>query len=48
MKKQCVAMTSVTTYSAAHRCLKGADAPRAGRRRLCAHHRAQAVRAGSR
>ncbi|MBI4346738.1 MAG: hypothetical protein HY553_07770 [Elusimicrobia bacterium] len=39
MKTQCEAMTSASTYSEAHRCLKPAVLRKAGKRLLCAHHR---------
>jgi hypothetical protein len=42
--KQCEAVTVASTYSAVHRCLKRSVGPKAGKRRLCRHHKSMAAR----
>jgi len=45
LPSQCQAVTSPTTYSRAHRCLKRSGVQKVGAMSLCAHHRASFARA---
>ena len=41
---RCDATTLASTYSEAHRCLKGTGLKRIGKRTLCMHHRTMRAR----